>query len=69
MDLKVTARFYDKKEAEYVEKDTVIEREDERAQELIKAGVVVPFEEKKPEKKKAKKKADNEAPVDLAPAE
>ena len=61
MKLTVKERFYDKKESIYVEKDTVIEREDERAQELIDAGVAVLFKE---EKKKPKKKADEEQPAE-----
>ena len=58
MKLTVKERFYDKVEGIYVEQKEAIERDDERAQELIAAGVAVPFEEKKPEKKAPKKKAE-----------
>lgn len=39
MQLKVTQRYYDKKEEIYVEKDSVIERDEPRAKQLIAAGV------------------------------
>ena len=49
MKLTVKERFYDKVEGIYVEKNTEIERDDKRAQELIAAGVAAEAEEKKPE--------------------
>lgn len=70
MKLKVKERFYDKKEGFYVEvkekgKPNVIERDDERAQVLIEAGVAEPVAEEKPEKeKKAPKKEADEKPVE-----
>ena len=63
MKLTVKERFYDKKESIYVEKETVIEREDERAQELIKAGVAVPFEEDE-DKKSEDEKTEGKKPED-----
>lgn len=79
MKLTVKERFYDKKESIYVEKDTVIEREDERAQELIEAGVAVSFEEEKLEEEKSEdektedeksedEKSEDEEPEDEKPA-
>ena len=64
MELKVTERFYDKRENDYVEKDTVIEREDERAKELIEAGVAVPFEEDEEDKKSEDEKSEDEKTED-----
>lgn len=56
MKLKVTIdSFYDKVEKKYIFKDKtpIIEREEERAQQLIKAGVCEKYvEPKKPRKKK-----------------
>lgn len=56
MKLKVTIdSFYDKVEEEYIfkEKTPIIEREEERAKQLIKAGVCEKYVElKKPRKKK-----------------
>lgn len=56
MKLKVTIdSFYDKVEEKYIfkEKTPIIEREEERAQQLIKAGVCEELVEvKKPRKKK-----------------
>lgn len=60
MKLTVKERFYDKRENDYVEKDAVIEREDERAEELIKAGVAVPFEEDEEDKKPEDEKSEDE---------
>jgi hypothetical protein len=62
MKLTVKERFYDKKEFVYVEKKEVIERDNDRAQELIAAGVAVQFEEKKPKAKK--EKAEEEKPAE-----
>lgn len=39
MQLKVKQRYYDKKEEVYIEKDSVIERDESRAKQLIAAGV------------------------------
>ena len=67
MKLKVTERFYDKKECTYVEKEAVIEREDDRAQELIKAGVAESFEENEEDKKPEDEKPEDEKTEDEKP--
>ena len=64
MKLTVKERFFDKRESIYVEKDVVIEREDERANELIEAGVAVPFEEDEEEKKSEDEKSEDEKSED-----
>lgn len=73
MKLKVTQRYYDKKEEIYVEKDSVIEREEERAKQLIMAGVASELQledntgqskesigDKEPEKPKSARKKKTE---------